>query len=79
MIDQLDALFAAHEAGQPAERAFESEAKLALFDPEHGKRGVVCLDTAWGARVVAESRIPVTAASLDAGSTLTSQHAKGRK
>ncbi|HEY4225979.1 MAG TPA: UDP-N-acetylmuramoyl-L-alanyl-D-glutamate--2,6-diaminopimelate ligase [Pseudolysinimonas sp.] len=36
------------------------QAKLALFDPEHGKRGVVCLDTAWGARVVAESRIPVT-------------------
>jgi UDP-N-acetylmuramoyl-L-alanyl-D-glutamate--2,6-diaminopimelate ligase len=37
------------------------QAKLGLFDPEHGKRGVVCLDTAWGARVVAESRIPVTA------------------
>lgn len=36
------------------------QAKLALFDPEHAKRGVVCLDTAWGARVVAESRIPVT-------------------
>ncbi len=36
------------------------QAKLALFDPEHGKRGVVCLDTAWGARVVSESRIPVT-------------------
>ncbi|HEY4151991.1 MAG TPA: UDP-N-acetylmuramoyl-L-alanyl-D-glutamate--2,6-diaminopimelate ligase [Pseudolysinimonas sp.] len=36
------------------------QAKLALFDPEHGKRGVVSLDTAWGARVVAESRIPVT-------------------
>ena len=36
------------------------QAKLALFAPEHGKRGVVCLDTAWGARVVAESRIPVT-------------------
>jgi UDP-N-acetylmuramoyl-L-alanyl-D-glutamate--2,6-diaminopimelate ligase len=35
-------------------------AKLALFAPEHGKRGVVSLDTAWGARVVAESRIPVT-------------------
>lgn len=35
-------------------------AKLALFDPEHDKRGVVSLDTAWGARVVAESRIPVT-------------------
>ena len=36
------------------------QAKLALFSPEHGKRGVVSLDTAWGARVVAESRIPVT-------------------
>lgn len=36
------------------------QAKLELFAPEHGKRGVVCLDTAWGARVVAESRIPVT-------------------
>ena len=36
------------------------QAKLALFAPEHGKRGVVSLDTVWGARVVAESRIPVT-------------------
>jgi UDP-N-acetylmuramoyl-L-alanyl-D-glutamate--2,6-diaminopimelate ligase len=36
------------------------QAKLTLFDPERGKRGVVCLDTAWGARVSAESRIPVT-------------------
>jgi UDP-N-acetylmuramoyl-L-alanyl-D-glutamate--2,6-diaminopimelate ligase len=36
------------------------QAKLALFAPEHGKRGVVCLDSAWGARVVDESRIPVT-------------------
>ena len=36
------------------------QAKLALFAPEHGKRGVVCLDTAWGVRIVAESRIPVT-------------------
>ncbi len=36
------------------------QAKLALFAPEHGKRGVVSLDTTWGARVVAESRIPVT-------------------
>ncbi|MDP9028493.1 MAG: UDP-N-acetylmuramoyl-L-alanyl-D-glutamate--2,6-diaminopimelate ligase [Actinomycetota bacterium] len=36
------------------------QAKLALFEPERGKRGVVCLDTPWGARVVAESRIPVT-------------------
>jgi len=36
------------------------QAKLALFEPDRGKRGVVCLDTAWGVRVVAESRIPVT-------------------
>jgi UDP-N-acetylmuramoyl-L-alanyl-D-glutamate--2,6-diaminopimelate ligase len=36
------------------------QAKLTLFDPEHGKRGVVCLDSPWGARVVAEARIPVT-------------------
>ena len=36
------------------------QAKLALFDPEHAKRGVVCLDTSWGDRVVAETRIPVT-------------------
>jgi UDP-N-acetylmuramoyl-L-alanyl-D-glutamate--2,6-diaminopimelate ligase len=36
------------------------QAKLALFDPDRGKRGVVCLDSPWGVRVVAESRIPVT-------------------
>ncbi|MFC5501498.1 Mur ligase family protein [Lysinimonas soli] len=36
------------------------QAKLALFEPDRGKRGVVCLDSSWGARVVAESRIPVT-------------------
>lgn len=35
-------------------------AKLELFEPEHGRRGVVSLDTTWGRRVVAESRIPVT-------------------
>ncbi|GAA2091066.1 UDP-N-acetylmuramoyl-L-alanyl-D-glutamate--2,6-diaminopimelate ligase [Pseudolysinimonas kribbensis] len=35
-------------------------AKLELFEPEHGRRGVVCLDTSWGRRVVDESRIPVT-------------------
>lgn len=34
--------------------------KLALFDPDRAKRGVVCLDTAYGRRVVEESRIPVT-------------------
>ena len=36
------------------------EAKLPLFQPERARRGVVTLDTAWGARLVAESRIPVT-------------------
>lgn len=36
------------------------QAKLPLFQPDRSRRGVVCLDTAWGARVVAESRIPVT-------------------
>jgi UDP-N-acetylmuramoyl-L-alanyl-D-glutamate--2,6-diaminopimelate ligase len=35
-------------------------AKLPLFQPELSKRAVVCLDTAWGARVVEEARIPVT-------------------
>ncbi|MBI5161915.1 MAG: UDP-N-acetylmuramoyl-L-alanyl-D-glutamate--2,6-diaminopimelate ligase [Micrococcales bacterium] len=35
-------------------------AKLALFDPRHARRGVVSLDTPWGARVVRDTRIPVT-------------------
>lgn len=35
-------------------------AKLPLFEPEHGRRGVVSLDTSWGQRVVDASRIPVT-------------------
>jgi UDP-N-acetylmuramoyl-L-alanyl-D-glutamate--2,6-diaminopimelate ligase len=36
------------------------QAKLPLFEPEHARRGVVCLDTAYGRRVVDASRIPVT-------------------
>ncbi|QNO36504.1 UDP-N-acetylmuramoyl-L-alanyl-D-glutamate--2,6-diaminopimelate ligase [Protaetiibacter sp. SSC-01] len=36
------------------------QAKLPLFTPEHARRGVVCLDTAYGRRVVEGSRIPVT-------------------
>jgi UDP-N-acetylmuramoyl-L-alanyl-D-glutamate--2,6-diaminopimelate ligase len=36
------------------------QAKLALFQPEFAKRAVACLDTAYGARVVAEARVPVT-------------------
>jgi len=35
-------------------------AKLPLFEPEHGRRGVVSLDSSWGQRVVDASRIPVT-------------------
>ncbi|MET4780699.1 UDP-N-acetylmuramoyl-L-alanyl-D-glutamate--2,6-diaminopimelate ligase [Glaciihabitans sp. UYNi722] len=42
-------------------------AKLAFFDPERGKRGVVSLDTAWGEKVVAGSRIPVTTISATPG------------
>ncbi|WP_144759464.1 Mur ligase family protein [Curtobacterium sp. 9128] len=36
------------------------QAKLPLFQPEHGRRGVVSLDSEWGQRVVQDSRIPVT-------------------
>jgi UDP-N-acetylmuramoyl-L-alanyl-D-glutamate--2,6-diaminopimelate ligase len=43
------------------------QAKLALFDPDRAKRGVVSLDTSWGQRVVEESRIPVTTISATPG------------
>ncbi|MFZ7087762.1 Mur ligase family protein [Curtobacterium sp. RRHDQ10] len=36
------------------------QAKLPLFQPERGRRGVVSLDSSWGQRVVDDSRIPVT-------------------
>ena len=36
------------------------QAKLPLFQPELAKRAVVCLDTAYGTRVVEAARIPVT-------------------
>ncbi len=42
------------------------QAKLPLFTPERGKRGVVLLDSAWGERVVEESRIPVTTVTASA-------------
>ena len=42
-------------------------AKLGFFEPEHGRRGVVSLDTAWGQRVVEGSRIPVTTISATPG------------
>jgi UDP-N-acetylmuramoyl-L-alanyl-D-glutamate--2,6-diaminopimelate ligase len=43
------------------------QAKLALFDPDRAKRGVVSLDTTWGQRIVEESRIPVTTISATPG------------
>lgn len=38
-------------------------AKSRLFQPDVARRGVVCLDTVWGERIVAESHIPVTTIS----------------
>ncbi|MCA1656830.1 MAG: UDP-N-acetylmuramoyl-L-alanyl-D-glutamate--2,6-diaminopimelate ligase [Actinobacteria bacterium] len=34
-------------------------AKASLFTPEHARRGVVCVDDAWGARLAQEASIPV--------------------
>lgn len=42
-------------------------AKLAFFEPQRARRGVVSLDTQWGARVVADSHIPVTTISATDG------------
>ncbi len=42
-------------------------AKLAFFEPERGRRGVVSLDTPWGQRVVEGSHIPVTTISATQG------------
>jgi UDP-N-acetylmuramoyl-L-alanyl-D-glutamate--2,6-diaminopimelate ligase len=39
------------------------KAKLALFQPERARRGVAVVDTEWGGRLVAESRIPLTTIS----------------
>ena len=41
--------------------------KLALFDPDRARRGVVSLDSAYGQRVVNDSRIPVTTISATTG------------
>lgn len=38
-------------------------AKSRLFQPDVARRGVVCLDTPWGERIVAEAHIPVTTVS----------------
>ncbi|GAA4736003.1 UDP-N-acetylmuramoyl-L-alanyl-D-glutamate--2,6-diaminopimelate ligase [Amnibacterium soli] len=39
-------------------------AKAALFEPDRARRGVVSLDSPWGARLAAEARIPVTTVAL---------------
>jgi UDP-N-acetylmuramoyl-L-alanyl-D-glutamate--2,6-diaminopimelate ligase len=36
------------------------DAKRELFQPERARRGVVTVDSVWGERLVAESRVPVT-------------------
>jgi UDP-N-acetylmuramoyl-L-alanyl-D-glutamate--2,6-diaminopimelate ligase len=43
------------------------QSKLALFDPERARRGVVSLDSSWGQRVVDSARIPVTTISATPG------------
>ncbi len=43
------------------------QAKLALFQPDRARRGVVSLDSPWGHEVVEGSRIPVTTISATPG------------
>ncbi|MHB1235627.1 MAG: Mur ligase family protein, partial [Microbacteriaceae bacterium] len=43
------------------------QAKLALFQPDRARRGVVSLDSTWGHEVVEGSRIPVTTISATPG------------
>ena len=43
------------------------QAKLPLFQPDRGKRGVISLDSPYGQRVVDEARIPVTTISSTPG------------
>lgn len=43
------------------------QAKLALFDPDRARRGVVSLDSEWGERIVEGSRIPVVTVSSTPG------------
>ncbi|RIX30834.1 Mur ligase family protein [Amnibacterium setariae] len=42
-------------------------AKAALFEPEAARRGVVSLDSPWGARLAARAGVPVTTIGADAG------------
>ncbi|MEO8907284.1 MAG: UDP-N-acetylmuramoyl-L-alanyl-D-glutamate--2,6-diaminopimelate ligase [Microbacteriaceae bacterium] len=41
------------------------QAKLALFQPDRSRRGVVIVDTQWGRRLADDSRIPVTTLATD--------------
>lgn len=43
------------------------QAKLALFTPEHAKRGVVVVDSAYGQRIAKLSEIPVTTLATEYG------------
>ncbi|RZU65488.1 UDP-N-acetylmuramoylalanyl-D-glutamate--2,6-diaminopimelate ligase [Microterricola gilva] len=43
------------------------QAKLELFQPDRSRRGVVTVDTEWGAKLAQQSRIPVTTLSTVAG------------
>ncbi|RIX30321.1 Mur ligase family protein [Amnibacterium setariae] len=42
-------------------------AKAVLFQPDRSRRAVVSLDTAWGARVVADAGVPTTTIALAGG------------
>lgn len=42
------------------------DAKLALFQPDRARRGVVTIDSEWGRRLAAEAGIPVTTLSTEA-------------
>ena len=43
------------------------DAKRELFTPERARRGVITVDSEWGRRLVAESRIPVTTLATEPG------------
>lgn len=41
------------------------EAKARLLQPEHSKRGVVCLDSEWGQRMLEAAKVPVVSITSD--------------
>ena len=43
-------------------------AKASLFTPEHSRRGVVCVDDEWGARLAREATVPVVTVGSHLGS-----------